>query len=59
MVVGGTFSNEFDLINQVFQGTVLGPMLWNLFFEDAALPIRRSGFKEIVFADDLKCMALL
>ena len=28
-------------------------MLWNLFLEDAAIPIRNSGFKEIVFADDL------
>ena len=37
----------------IFQGTVLGPPLWNLFFEDARIPIQKSSFKEIVFADDL------
>ena len=26
VVVGGTFSDEFELLNQVFQGTVLGPL---------------------------------
>ena len=53
VVVGGEFSNEFEFINQIFQGTVLGPSLWNLFFEDSCLPIRRAGFHEITFADDL------
>ena len=47
------FSDIKYLINQVFQGIVLGPILWNIFFEDAKLPIRKSGFQEIVFADDL------
>ena len=37
----------------VYQGTVLGPPLWNVFDEDAAIAIRVHGFCEIVFADDL------
>ena len=44
----------------LFQGTVLGPILWNLFFEDSRGPINKSGFREITFADDLnafKCVA--
>ena len=34
VVVGGSFSEAFPLKNQVFQGTVLGPKLWNIFFAD-------------------------
>ena len=37
----------------LFQGTVLGPILWNLFFGDADLPIHLAHYMEIVFADDL------
>jgi hypothetical protein len=37
----------------VYQGTVLGPQLWNLYFEDAADAIREYMFEEIVYADDL------
>ena len=36
----------------VFQGTVWGS-LWNVFFEDARIPINACGFNEIVYADDL------
>ena len=32
----------------VFQGTVLGPTLWNLFYEDAWRSIHEAGFVEIV-----------
>ena len=53
VIVGGESSAEIELINQVFQGTVLGPSLWNLFYADAKDPIRASGFKELMFADDL------
>ena len=41
------------LRNMVFQGTVLGPTLWNLFYEDARRAIQEAGFVEIVNADDL------
>ena len=53
VIVGGMFSAEFELINMLFQGTVLGPILWDLFFEDACLPIQGADFKEVAFANDL------
>jgi hypothetical protein len=37
----------------VFQGTVSGPDLWNLFFEDARQAIMECFFREVIFADDL------
>ena len=37
----------------VFQGTVWGPSLWNLFYEDARKAIHEVFFQEVVFADDL------
>ena len=49
----GAFSEEVDLANTVFQGTVLGPPLWNSFFADVAMPARSTGGKEAMFADDL------
>ena len=36
VVVGGEASEEFELANMVVQGTVWGPPLWNLFYEDAS-----------------------
>ena len=50
---GGQRSNNMELRSMVFQGTVLGPTLWNLFFEDARHAIQEAGFVEIVYADDL------
>ena len=40
------------LQNQVFQGTVFGPPLWNQFAADAAVPVQRAGYTEVVYADD-------
>ena len=37
----------------VFQGTMLVPQLWNLFFEDAANAIKEFFYEEVIFADDL------
>ena len=34
VVVGGKRSEVVFLVDQVFQGTVWGPVLWNTFFED-------------------------
>jgi hypothetical protein len=43
----------------VFQGTVLGPQLWNLFFADVADAIREFMFEEVIFADDLNAYRIL
>ena len=41
--------------NMVYQGTVLGPPLWNIYYAEAAIAVKVRGFLEIVFADDLNC----
>ena len=53
VVVAGESSTPFCIQDMVYQGTVLGPQLWNLFFEDAATAIREYMFEEVVHADDL------
>ena len=53
VVVEGQRSDKMLLRNVVFQGTVPGPTLWNLFYEDARRAIHEAGFVEIVYADDL------
>ena len=53
VVLGGATSTAEVLANSVFQGTVLGPPLWNTFFGDARRALACKGFKESVFADDL------
>ena len=53
VVVDGAKSSPSILANSVYQGTVLGPQLWNCFFEDARLAVNKEGFTETVFADDL------
>jgi hypothetical protein len=53
VLVSGEKSDPITLANMVFQGTVWGPCLWDLFFEDAQLAIQDAGFEEVVFADDL------
>ena len=58
IVVAGASSFEMTLRNMVFQGTVTGPMLWNLFFEDARHAINECFFKEIIYADDLNAFRI-
>jgi hypothetical protein len=53
VLVGGACSDPMELVNQVFQGTVWGPSLWNLFFEDARCALEVLSFVVVVFADDL------
>ena len=53
VVVGGEKSEHFNLENMVYQGTVLGPILWNLFFGDARRAIEMLKFVETIFADAL------
>ena len=47
--VQGSKSERIELANQVFQGTVLGPPSWNIFFAD----IINSVLEGKAFADDL------
>ena len=53
VVLGGSASLLEALTDSVFQGTVLGPPLWNVFFADSRRPLHNKGFTETTFADDL------
>ena len=53
VVVQGKMSENMIQDNSVFQGTVLGPPLWNSFFSDVSVPAQSSGGQESMFADDL------
>ena len=53
VVLGGERSAEYTIENQVFQGTVNGPILWDVFFEDVNIPIKKASFKDVEFAHDL------
>ena len=53
VVIGGESSEDFILSHMVYQGTVWGPTLWNLFYEDARRAINEVLYTEVVFADDL------
>ena len=48
-------SEALLLRDTIFQGTVLGPPLWNRFFSDVKAAVRKAEFTEAVFADDLSC----
>ena len=55
VLVNGCYSEPLRLQDEVFQGTVLGPPLWNTFFSDvdtAACSSEATAFK---FANDLNC----
>ena len=43
IAVGGALSDPIDISNTVFQGTVLGPPLWNLFFANVAVAAKSTG----------------
>jgi len=53
VIVQGASSVSFPLSNMTYQGTVWGPPLWNLFFADAPLALRKCAFQEVIYADDL------
>ena len=55
MVVDGEHSEVLLLANMVFQGTVLGPSFWNVYYADAKAAVNAKGFQELVYADDLNC----
>ena len=43
VVVGGHSSGQEPLIDSVYQGTVLGPPLWNVFYADARKQSSEQG----------------
>ena len=53
VVVHGARSELMEIANSVFQGTVLGPPLWNIFFADVGTSASSTGGAEHKFADDL------
>ena len=53
VIVQGKSSTKFTIEDEIFQGTVLGPPLWNVFFEPVDTPIRSCSFQPAKFADDL------
>ena len=55
VIVQGSASSGFLMSDMVYQGTVLGPKLWNFFFEDVRKVINHMGFNEVLYADDLNC----
>ena len=58
VVVQGEASDIFVIEDSIFQGTVLGPALWNVFFADVAIPAGITGGNEAMFADDLNVFQL-
>ena len=55
VVVCGEKPSPVMLIDLIFQGSVLGRTLWNLFYADGVRPVEKKGFTESIFADDLNC----
>ena len=53
VVVDGCKSTPAVIKNMVYQGTVWGPPLWNVFFEDARHAINNEGFLDVFFAGGL------
>ena len=58
VIVDGRCSQAYALSNSVYQGTVLGPPLWNVFYEDSQDAAHCRSFSERAFADDLNCLKL-
>ena len=55
VVVEGEKSKRVVLENQIFQGTVLGPSLWNIFFADVIRAATTCNHDGKAFADDFNC----
>ena len=53
--ISGEISDSIIMPNMIYQGTVLGPILWNLFFADAQSIIRNAQSQSVVYADDMNC----
>ena len=59
VIVQGKLSQPVCIENMIYQGTVLGPPLWNAFFSDSCMAVRATGFEEIVYADDLNALRVV
>ena len=57
VAVEGCFSDIIVLMDMVFQGTVLGPTLWNSYFGDIASFVEEGKQKAQIFADDLNVVS--
>ena len=55
--IEGCLSDVMLLCDMVFQGTVLGPSLWNAFFGDVAFHVPQGRQELNLFADDLSVMS--
>ena len=55
VVVDGAKSVRVCLRNMVYQGSVWGPALWNLYFSDSRAAVQQAGFDDTYFADDQCC----
>ena len=53
VTVEGALSKAMALSDMVFQGTVLGPSLWNAFFGEIADFVAEESQQTTLFADDL------
>ena len=57
VIVEGIVSHMIELTDMVFQGTVLGPSLWNCFFADITEDLNQGTHVTHLFADDLTVSA--
>ena len=55
VIVQSHESRAWHIAHQVYQGTVLGPPLWNIHFADVSEYASANGFTETKFAHDLSC----
>ena len=46
VVVGGACSTDLRLVNMIFQGIVLGLVLWNYLYADAHVAVHSVDFKD-------------
>ena len=53
VAIEDVLSDAMTLCDSIFQGTVLGPALWNPFFHDVVGPASFAGEEVALFADDL------
>ena len=53
VAIEDVLSDVMTLCDSIFQGTVLGPALWNTFFHDVVGPASFAGEEVALFADDL------